>query len=310
MKFIRHAKTAGKKMLHRFFMLGQRAGVDILPRHFYSEIPDIRRLAASTDWRRPFTLAGVAGSSIDEQCARLREMCPAHVTAELHDRDIHSEACSMNGQAGFGPIEAECLYAYVRHRMPAKILQIGCGVSTGVCVLAARDARYTPEIICVEPYPTQFLKKLSATGSIRLLEIPAQSMPLDVVDGLGENSLFFVDSTHTLGPAGEVTWIILEMLPRLAKGSCVHFHDIRFPYDYDRRLLSEALFFQHESPLLHAFLSFNSRFRVDVSMSMLHYMAPHVLKQCFPRYVPAGNSDGLQTSPGHFPSSLYASVVA
>jgi hypothetical protein len=122
--------------------------------------------------------------------------------------------------------------------------------------------------------------------------------------------LFFVDSSHTLGPAGEVSRIILELLPRLKAGAWVHFHDITFPYDYDRHVLDSAFFFPHESILLHAFLAHSSRFRIAVSLSMLHYLAPSTLGECFSHYRPAGNDEGLQKGEGHFPSSTYLKVIA
>jgi hypothetical protein len=112
-----------------------------------------------------------------------------------------------------------------------------------------------------------------------------------------------------LGPAGEVSRIILEMLPRLKAGARVHFHDIKFPYDYDRNILDSALFFQHESVLLHAFLSYNSRFRISASLSLLHYFSPEALAQHLPNYQPAENEKGLSKGEGHFPSSAYLEVV-
>lgn len=53
---------------------------------------------------------------------------------------------------------------------------------------------------------------------------------------LAAGDLFFLDSTHTLGPAGQVSRIILELLPLLPAGAWVHFYDILFLYDYPRRL--------------------------------------------------------------------------
>ena len=116
-------------------------------------------------------------------------------------------------------------------KRPKQIFQIGCGVSTAVCLLAAEYAGYTPEVICVEPYPTNYLVQEANQGRITLIRQKAQLLDLKVVETLNNNILFFVDSTHTLGPTGEVSRIILEMLPRLKAGALVHFHDIKFPYD-------------------------------------------------------------------------------
>ena len=164
-----------------------------------------------------------------------------------------------NGEEGFGLVEADFLYAYVATRRPRQIFQIGCDVSTAVCLLAAEAAGYTPEVICVEPYPTPFLLEEAGARSITLLRTKVEFLQLNVIEDLGSDLLFFVDSSHALGPAGEVTRIILEMLPRLKAGACAHFHDITFPYDYNRHTLTSALFFQHERALLHAFLVCNCR---------------------------------------------------
>ena len=301
-------KKLAKKALHSLFVNGQRCGFDILPRHFYSEVPCIRELKRDTAWRVPYSMRGVNGADTAGQVVELRKLLNTEIRAELNASVIQDKAAAMNGAAGFGPIEADCLYAYVRFRKPKRILQIGCGVSTAVCLLAAREAGYSPEITCVEPFPTDFLKGEATKGGIKLLQVPAQRLDLAVIDGLDSDSFFFVDSSHTLGPAGEVSRIILEMLPRLQSGAGVHFHDIRFPYDYDRRLLTEALFFQHESALLHAFLCGNGRFRIEFCLSMLHYAAPEQLKSCFPRYAPAPDRDGLEAGKGHFPSSIYLRV--
>ena len=45
------AKTLGKQALGMLFQGGQRIGFDILPRHFYSAIPEVRALRRSETWR-------------------------------------------------------------------------------------------------------------------------------------------------------------------------------------------------------------------------------------------------------------------
>jgi hypothetical protein len=137
----------------------------------------------------------------------------------------------------------------------------------------------------------------------------AQSLDLSSLDDLSSDALFFVDSTHTLGPSGEASRIVLEMLPRLKPGAHVHFHDIFFPYDYAPNIL-DTLFFWHESVLLHAFLAYNARFRIQASLSMLHYAAPDRLVQWLPNYRPSLHDEGVYTREGHFPSSTYLEVVS
>jgi hypothetical protein len=202
------------------------------------------------------------------------------------------------------------LYAFVRSHRPAQILQVGCGVSTAICLAAAADAGYEVRITCIDPYPTDYLLRLERQGAITLVQERVEVLPSSVVEPLQAGDLFFVDSTHTLGPAGEVSRIVLELLPRLRAGVWAHFHDISFPYDYDRNTLRGALVFPHESVLLHAFLAGNERFALRASLSMLHYARPEALGALFPTYQPSGNDEGLETTPGHFPSAAYLEVVA
>jgi hypothetical protein len=299
------AKDQAKRLLRKLFELGQHLGFDVLPRHFYSEIPDIRNLKSTKQWRMPYSMAGIAGIELQSQLAFVQSCCPPPVVEKIRTARIHEEACSLNGAIGFGSIEADFLYAFIVSKRPKQIFQIGCGVSTAVCLSAAEHAGYTPQLICVEPYPTPYLLREAERGSIALIKKMAQALDLSVVDELGADTLFFVDSTHTLGPAGEVSRIVLEMLPRLKAGAYVHFHDITFPYDYHREVLSSELFFWHESVLLHAFLTFNSRFHLLTSLSMLHYAASDRVAEYLPNYRPARNEDGLNVGSGHFPSSAY-----
>jgi len=57
---------------------------------------------------------------------------------------------------GFGPTEADFLYCFIATKRPRKIVQVGCGVSTAVILLAAQEAGYKPEVVCIEPYPSRF----------------------------------------------------------------------------------------------------------------------------------------------------------
>jgi predicted O-methyltransferase YrrM len=303
-------KQNAKRLLYRMFEQGQRLGLDILPRHFYSEIPDIRHLRRTAHWRAPYSMAGVPGAEIASQVQFIEACCPRPLVERIATARIHERACACNGAIGFGAVEADFLYAFVASKRPKQIFQIGCGVSTAVCLLAAADASYAPQLICVEPYPTPYLVEQSNRGTITLIREMAQTLSLSTVEALGDDVLFFVDSTHTLGPAGEVSRIVLEMLPRLKSGGWVHFHDITFPYDYSRHVLDSALFFQHESVLLHAFLAFNGRFRLLAALSMLHYAAPQKLAEYLPNYHPAANDGGLNVGKGHFPSSAYLQVIA
>jgi hypothetical protein len=250
-------------------------------------------------------MVGVAGADLDAQLAFVRSAVPPSLRDRLAGGSVFAEACARNGEEGYGAIEADFLFALVVSFRPRRVVQVGCGVSTAVCLAAAREAGYTPEIVCIEPYPTRFLKEAGAAGEITLVPKKVEDLDYSFLEPLAAGDLFFVDSSHCLGPAGEVTRIVVEMLPRLADGVRVHFHDIYFPYDYPGNLLTKALFFHHESALLHAFLVLNRRFGISASLSMLHHARPSELAALLPNYRPRANDHGLAAGPGHFGSAVY-----
>jgi len=307
---IRAVKERAKLSLHTLFMIGQHLGIDILPRHFYSGIPDIRELRNSEGWKASRSMYGVRGASVDEQLDFVRDCISDQARAILLQKNIHGDACTENGNAGFGPIEAEFLFCFISRHRPQKIIQVGAGVSTAVLLNAASTFGYHPAITCIDPYPTEYLKKLAEKGKITLIPKKCQDIDLSVFTDLGPGDLLFVDSTHTVKPGSEVNMLILEVLPRLQTGCHVHFHDIYFPYDYSGTQLTDIVFW-NESDLLHAFLIGNQRYSISASLGMLHHAKSKELRILLPNYTPASMEQGLLVRPitGHIPSSTYLRVV-
>jgi hypothetical protein len=170
--------------------------------------------------------------------------------------------------------------------------------------------RGTHTLLCIEPYPSRWLMQRE---DVTLLRQPVQTVGLDVFDDLRENDFLFIDSSHTVKPGSDVNYLILEVLPRLKPGVIVHFHDIYLPYDYSRDVLNTFLHWS-ETSLLHAFLIHNSRERILVSLSILHYDRPEVLRDLFPEYNREPDCDGMQTGVAkametnmtqHFPCSTW-----
>jgi hypothetical protein len=304
----RELRERFKSGLHGLFAFGQRLGVDILPRHFYSSIPDVRELRGSESWRKASSMVGVAGAELDPQMEFLRGCCSPH-RERLRRGGIHEHACRENGEPGYGAIEAEFLYCFVAAKRPRKVVQVGAGVSTAVVLLAAEEAGYAPRVVCVDPFPTGYLKRMAAAKRIELVRAKAQEADLQVLTGIESGDLLFIDSSHATRPGSEVNRIILEVLPQLPAGCFVHFHDICFPYDYQPSVLS-TLFFAGESSLLHAFLIHNRRYSIAVSLSMLHHGCPERMQSVLPGYRPAVMDQGLERAgeAGHFPSATYLLV--
>lgn len=303
----RLARDLGKRLVRGGFELGQRAGVDLLPHHFYSSVPDMRALARTDTWRARRSLVGVAGAGdLDAQLAVLGDWLAVGPAVPAWP-----DACREHGEPGYGPIESDVLYAFIRARRPARIVQVGAGVSTAVILRAAREAGYRPQLTCVDPFPTRYLTERAHAGEVTLVSEPAQEVSSELLLGLGSGDLLFIDSTHTVKPGSEVNRIVFEVLPRLAAGVWVHVHDVTWPYDYSRGVLSDDLFFWGESTLVLAFLVGNARYTVRVCLSQLHYDRPAQLRALLAHYRPQPGRDGVRSSPdGHFPSALYLQTVS
>lgn len=299
------AKDLAKRQLRRVFEGGQRLGLHILPVHQYAEVPDIRRLRRERAWRAPRAMTGVRGADVEAQLSELTRYLTPEIRAHLAANDVHADARRRHGADGFGPIEAEVLFAFVAARRPGRVVQVGCGVSTAVVLAAAEFTGYRPSVVAIDPAPSRFLREAAAGGVIDLVPRGAESVDVATLTELDQGDLLFVDSTHASLPGGEVNRVVLDVLPRLRPGVYAHFHDINFPYDYSRDVLAGDLGFPHESVLLHALLIDSARYAIAMSLSMLHYARRDALRELLPRYRPATDDEGLAASPGHFPSSLY-----
>lgn len=290
----------------------QRFGMDVGAHHFYSNEVDYRTLRDTLAWRRPHEMTGVRGHEVRAQATTVRGWLSDEVRTRLSAGGLYWRACDRNRSVGYGPIESDVLYGFVSAVRPSRIIQVGAGVSTAVMLEAAADAALDVDIRCIDPYPNEFLRSVHDRGEITLIAAPAQQVDLAVFGELRDGDLLFVDSTHTVKPGSEVNRIILDILPTLAPGVHVHFHDIYFPYDYVGNLLHGALFAWNETALLHAFLINNDRAEITVSCSMLHHACPDSLRELLPWYNPVPMHQGLVESRravGHFPSSTYLRIA-
>ena len=59
--------------------------------------------------------------------------------------------------------------------------------------MAAAKADYRPEVVCIEPYPSAYLREAESQGLVRLVVEPAQVVDFDVIADLGEDDLLFVE---------------------------------------------------------------------------------------------------------------------
>jgi hypothetical protein len=244
--------------------LFRRLGVHIIPVHFYSPVPDMAGLEGRPElWTQPSTLPGIDMN----EGAQLKLMhkifplykaeCkyPTHQTERPYD--YHTD------NVYFGRDSATVMHSLIRHYRPQKIIEVGAGYSSyaiaHACRLNGADAAPV-EFTAIDPYPNPTLQAGFA-GLTRLISQPIQQVDLKLLTSLQANDIFSIDTSHAVRTGGDVNFLYLEVLPRLAPGVLVHIHDIFFPEEYPREWLQRRIYWT-EQYLLQAFLAFNSDFQV------------------------------------------------
>jgi hypothetical protein len=164
--------------------------------------------------------------------------------------------------------DADILYSLVRKLQPRTVIEIGSGYSTLVVEHALRknegDGKSCKHI-CIEPYEMGWLE---STG-VEVLRSPVENIAADVFESLAPDDLLFIDSSHVVRAGGDVNYLILELLPTLAPGVIVHFHDIFSPNDYPRQWTDEKALIWAEQYLLEAFLSGNHDWEIVLAANFL-----------------------------------------
>ena len=117
------------------------------------------------------------------------------------------------------------------------------------------------EIICIEPYPSNFLKGLHKNGKINLIEDKLENVDLKLFTTLESNDILFIDSSHVLKLDSDVMYYFTKIFPLLNKNVLIHIHDIFFPYDYPLSWLKGGRFW-NEQYFLYVFLQYNSKFKI------------------------------------------------
>lgn len=252
------ARSAAVAALRR---LAPMVGHDLVRRDFYGPVPDVPH-ADDPIWTRPASLVGV---SLDT-AAQLRfletELGP--YLGEFHPpetRDAEGGFHLWNGY--YQAVDAEVLYAMIRHLKPRRVLEIGSGYSTLVTAAASvrnRQQGKASEVTAVDPEPRLPLWP-PPDGLDRVLPTAAEQLPLERFLELGRGDVLFVDSSHTVKLGSDVNFLVLEVLPRLRPGVVVHFHDIFLPYEYPRAWYERGTYLA-EHYLLHAFLIGNAAYEI------------------------------------------------
>ena len=303
-------EKALKDLSSAVFMVGDRLGLHVLPKHFYTPVADYAWLRQNrAAWDAPAQMTGIDWD-LDRQLSWMRNMLGTYLSnaptlaqmLELERRQVGP---------GFEPIDGQVLHCVVRALRPRRVVEIGSGVSTAVITEALagneRDGAPPATVTVVDPFP---LAPVRALPRVEVVEDVVQRVPLARFDELLRNDVLFIDSSHAVKVGSDVVRLMLDVIPRLSPGVVVHIHDINLPYLYPRTALEDYFGWQ-ETALVYALLTGHQGIEVLACLSALHYGRQAELEQLLPDYRPQASDAGMRTGDWHvrhFPSSLYLRV--
>ena len=160
--------------------------------------------------------------------------------------------------------DAMLLYGILRRFRPNRIVEIGSGFSSAV--MLDTDEHFMDKATnfdFVEPHPDRLRQLVGDCDAarVRIHQTTVQDAPQELFTTLVENDVLFVDSSHVVKFGSDLLHIMNEILPRLARGVLVHFHDIFWPFDYPKSWYALGRAWNEAFALRH-FLMFNPLFRI------------------------------------------------
>jgi hypothetical protein len=265
-----------------------KGGFDIVRRDYYSPVPDLGSLPPDI-WDRRSELGGIALDAGRAMEFVERELAPFIAELDARSDDPGVPGAFFLNNANYESVDAELLFAMVRWSRPRKVVELGSGFTTlliaDACRRNARDGAAV-EHVAFDPYPRRHILGEHVPAPTRFEPVSATEVPLDVFRDLEAGDVLFVDTTHTVKLGSDVNFVILDVLPTLAPGVLVHFHDVFLPWEYPRVWFEEMRYLWAEQYLLQAFLAYNDAFEVVVPAQLLAREAPRRLSEVVPSFGP------------------------
>lgn len=268
-----------------------RAGYDLVRRSFDSPLPDVGELPAGL-WDGPSALPGV-DLRVDDAVALLAGPLAPYLAQFRPPLERPAEPGGFWLRNGaYQSVDAEVLYAMVRRLRPRRVHEFGSGASSHVIAAAARanaadDPAAAPlDHVIVDPFPFA-TDGFGPVPGATIRAVRAEDTDPADVDALAANDILFVDTSHTVRTGGDVTHLLLDVIPRVAAGVHVHLHDVFLPYEYPRDWVVDRRHAWAEQYLLQAFLAFNDRFEVVLPTYAVARAAPGLLATLIASFDPA-----------------------
>ncbi len=222
-------------------------------------------------------------------------------TKELRNLNLKEESKNYGFKIRNGSFEngdAEIYYQILRYFKPKKIIEVGSGHSTQICLEAIKknkeESGVDTNLTCIEPYENKWLEKLG----VNIIRKKIEDIDLDWNNELNAGDILFIDSSHIIRPQGDVLKIYFEIIPMLKRGVIIHIHDIFTPKNYLKAWVVDQVRFWNEQYLVESLLMNNNKLKVLLASN---YLKNHHYEE-FKLYCPY-MEDAVE------PSSFYIEVL-
>lgn len=162
----------------------------------------------------------------------------------------------------FRHFDALMLYGMIRHLCPRRIIEIGCGFSSAV-ILDTNERFFKGCLNCtfIDPSPERFNELCGEGECGNLISSQVQKVNPAFFDTLSCNDMLIIDSSHIVKINSDVNYIFFKIMPRLAKGVYIHFHDVCWPFEYPKEWIYQGIAW-NEAYLVRTFLQYNDQFKI------------------------------------------------
>jgi methyltransferase family protein len=263
----------------------RRACGFVPPGHFYSPLPAFDEIRAEESRIFGPVPREIPGLDLreTEQLALLEQLARFYPDIPFRSDPTPGLRYHYDNQS-YAYSDGIMLHCMLRHLKPKRLIEIGSGYSS--CVTLDTNDLFLGgalEATFIEPYPDLLKSLISKADRARVEIVPKrlQDVELDLFSRLRSGDVLFVDSTHVSKIDSDVNRLFFDILPALAPGVVIHFHDILYPFEYPKEWVHFGRAW-NEMYMLRAFLQYNGAFRIMLMNTFIAHFHRQFLQENMP----------------------------
>jgi hypothetical protein len=238
----------------------------VRPGHFYSPVVDPKLVATRHRELWPILHDSLPGIRLDDDAMKSlwNSWLPAMRSMPFFDeRTPEHRYHYLNNW--FTWADAAVYSAILQNLRPRQVLEVGSGYTSALALDTIDRCKELPtQLITIEPNAERLRRVLrpSDLDRLQIREQELQSAPDALFTSLCSGDILFIDSTHVLKSHSDVHEVLFRVLPLLAPGVYVHFHDVFYPFEYPPEWVIDQNRSWNEVYALRAFLTNNFEYSI------------------------------------------------